>query len=144
MIQTPQDRTFTVKAPRVIKPVPNGAYQGVIVDVQYRDSQYKGEVITYADLTIQIDGFPADHTVPASFPAKEITPTNSFGKFIMNWQPIIVDQNMSPRSVLMNKRVAFMVKNEPGAKDPTQMYPGVIRESLMPAVVQGANVPPKQ
>jgi len=129
-------RKFKVEAPRVVKPVPNGAYTGKITKMEYRDSTYRGENITYADLTIDIDQLP-ETTVVASFPAKTITPNASFGKFIANWHPIKVGEELDPATILIGKEVSFTVINEPGKSDPKQMYPKVIRDTLLKKDAQG-------
>ena len=119
-------KTFEVKQPRSIKPVANGTYTGKIIDVKYRDQPY-----SYADLVIDVDGLP-EATIEASFPAKEITPTNSFGKFIGQWQPVGIGQPIDPAVVLVGKEVEFMVMNTPGKSDPSSMYPNVVKGSLFP------------
>jgi len=120
------NKVFDVKAPRVVKPMPNGTYSGIITDIKYRDTPY-----LYADIVIQVDNLP-DTSIEASFPAKEITPSNGFGKFIWNWKQFKVGEQLDPATILVGKLVSFMVMNAPGKNDPSQMYPQVVKGSLFP------------
>jgi hypothetical protein len=124
-------RKFKVEAPRVVKPVPNGTYTGIIEKIDYRDTQYRGDDITYADMSIKVDQLP-DTVVVASFPAKTVTPNGSFGKFIGYWHPIKVGEEIDPETILKGQSVSFTVINEPGKSDPKNMYPRVIRDTVMP------------
>lgn len=134
------NRKFKVEAPKVVKPVPNGSYTGIIEKVDYRDSQYRGEEITYADITVRVERLP-DTVVVASFPAKTITPNGSFGKFISHWHTLKVGEDVDPESILKGKRISFTVINEPGKSDPKNMYPKVIRDTVMPVELMNQGAP---
>lgn len=130
-----EDRVFTVEKPKAAMPVKNGDYVGSIIDIVYRTTDNKYQ---YADVVIKPDGITKekpedeDTTIVYGFPCKTITPTNSFGKFIMNWHQFKIGDNVKPKEVLIGKRVAFTVANIPGQKDPTIKYPRIVKGTLVP------------
>lgn len=117
-------KVFDVKEPRVVKPIANGAYTGVIVGIKYRDAPYQ-----YADVMIQVDNM-VDTVVSASFPAKDLTPSNAFGKFLTNWKKFAIGEKIDPEAILMGQRVSFMIMNLPSKNDPSQLYPQVVKGSV--------------
>ena len=120
------DKTFLVKEPKIIKPIPNGAYTGVIKTVAYRDKPFE-----YADVLISINEIP-EAEIEAGFSSKEISPTSAFGKFISQFQQLKVGETVNPSSVLVGRKVRLMVMNIPGKKDATKAYPQVVKGTVTP------------
>jgi len=125
------EKEYIAKEPKLVKPIPNGAYSGKIVELKYRDTLYRGDTITYADMTLTVDGMP-DTTIVASISANELTSNNSWGKFVSQFKTFNVGEKIVPREVLLNKEVSYMVMNVPGTKDPTKIYPQVVKGSIVP------------
>lgn len=134
-----EDRVYKVEKPRAVMPVKNGDYTGDIVDIVYRTTDLKYQ---YADIVIKVDGIPKekpedeDTTIIYGFPAKVITPTNGFGKFIGNWKKFAIGDDIKPKEILVGKKVAFTVANIPGQKDPTVKYPRIVKGTLVPHDVE--------
>ena len=124
-------REFPVEAPKVVKPIANGAYTGIITAIQYRgpNEQIKSEY-DYVDFIIKVDNLPDTETT-YSLPSK-LRPTTAFGQFLNLFQAIKVGEKIDPEKIVIGKAVSFMIMNAPGKNDPTTFYPRVVKGSVFP------------
>jgi len=115
------------------KKLEEGKYIGVITGVDYREVEYKGEKITYADVCIE----EKDTKIVLRYGCSAyISEKSRLGKLLSHFVEVKEGTKIIPEEVLTGKQVSFMVMNEEGEKG---SFVKVVEHSVKPLTVEGNN-----
>lgn len=113
--------------------IPNGNYEGQIVDVTRDKQNVEGKVYDYIRVGVQpeIKDCPV---LNVSWPST-ISENSGLGQLIKSFADIkklVKGESYDPADILTGRKCSFTIKNEASKKNPNQKFANIVRESVVP------------
>ena len=109
----------------------DGAYEGVIIDIEERQIKKETGEVKYAYLDVVVKESKTGFTLKygCAKPKEKLLPNSRLGRLLLEFTDLKPHINIDIRKVLLNNVVSFLINNVK-KKDSKKYYPAICEDSI--------------